>query len=228
MSSTEVEYSERIQSAQEQTREERICEKVSIRRSRIVGRSFGLVSMISRTKNTCRPTAAGQALLHTGSQDHSVITIGQKLHHPQGTDVQPSSFTICKDRQARHSFMPFSWAQVPPFHQVLHRLQSHGLFNKKKTPSSEQEMCFRQALTPFPGPRKPTIETRSTSFFKRRALQADSTHLWSLTWTIVWCSSHRACFLEALGRHQDLDRARGRDSAPHRGLRRSWCRPGSP
>lgn len=54
MSSTEVEYSDRIQSAQEQTREERICEKVSMSRSRIVGRSFGFVSMISRTKNTCR------------------------------------------------------------------------------------------------------------------------------------------------------------------------------
>ncbi len=105
MSSTEVEYSERIQSAQEQTREERICEKVSIRRSRIVGRSFGLVSMISRTKNTCRPTAAGQALLHTGSQDHSVFTIGQKLHHPQGTDFHPA-------QQLHHLRGPPSQAQL--------------------------------------------------------------------------------------------------------------------
>lgn len=65
MSSTEVEYSERIQRAHEQTREERIWEKVSMSRSRMVGRSFGLVSMISRTKNTWRPSFSQSAKLYT-------------------------------------------------------------------------------------------------------------------------------------------------------------------
>ncbi len=55
-----VQYSDRIHRAQEQTREERICEKVSSRRARMVGRSLGLVSMISRTKNT---TSSAELLL---------------------------------------------------------------------------------------------------------------------------------------------------------------------
>ena len=55
-----VQYSDRIHSAQEQTREERIWEKVSSRRARMVGRSLGLVSMISRTKKT---TSSAELLL---------------------------------------------------------------------------------------------------------------------------------------------------------------------
>jgi hypothetical protein len=53
MSSTFVEYSEMIHIAQEHTREDLIWGKASSRRVRMVSRSFGFVSMISRTKKTC-------------------------------------------------------------------------------------------------------------------------------------------------------------------------------
>ena len=52
MSALEAQYSPMIQSAQEQTREERISLKLSSSRARMVGRSLEFVSMISRTKNT--------------------------------------------------------------------------------------------------------------------------------------------------------------------------------
>lgn len=108
MSSTELEYSERIQRAQEQTRDERIWEKVSISRSKMVGRSLGLVSMISRTKNTWRPSAADQAISSQNRQTHMAfehfIWYGRSTEQT-GTLFQSGVKTQRTSRPHRHQNM---------------------------------------------------------------------------------------------------------------------------
>lgn len=70
-SGSDWQYSPMIQSAQAQTRAERIWEKVSRRRVTIDSRSFGLVSMISRTKKT---TSRAEAVLLSPKKSISTCT----------------------------------------------------------------------------------------------------------------------------------------------------------